>query len=203
MRTAVVAAVVVVPPLLLAAASLVHPGALTAGTAARWRDLHVALLPVFPLLGLAPWLVARRAGRALSWLTAGLGYTYAAFYTALDVLAGIGAGTLRARVGDTPAIGALFTEANDLAAVGVWSLLAATVAAAVVALRRGGAALPGAVLVVVAATVFLDSHIFWPRGGLAMLALATGWALILWATRSTAPLAAGRGEPSHDAVPAR
>lgn len=164
----------------------------------------MALLPVFPLLGLAPWLVARHAGRALSWLTALLGYTYAVFYTALDVLAGIGTGAVRDRVGDTPAIAVLFVQANDLATVGVWSLLVATVTAAVVALRRGGAAaLPGAALVIAGATVFLDSHIYWPRGGLAMLALAAGWALIAWATRFGRPARPGRGGLSRGGVAAR
>lgn len=176
-------AVVAVPPLVLAAAGLTHPGSLTAESADTWRDLHIGLLPVFPLLALAPWLVARRGGRAPSWITAVLGYAYAAFYTALDVLAGIGAGTVRDRVGETAAIGALFSEGNELAEYGVWAFLAATVVAAFAAVRQGGAAAgPGAVLVVLGATLFLDSHIYWPRGGLAMLALAAGWAAIVWAT---------------------
>jgi hypothetical protein len=82
------------PPLVLAGAGLAHPMHLTADTAGRWRDLHVLLLPIFPLLGLGPWLVIRRENPVLGTVAAILGYGYAVFYTALDVLAGIGAGSL-------------------------------------------------------------------------------------------------------------
>lgn len=169
---------VVVPPLVLAAAGLAHPMTLTDDTASMWRGMHLALLPVFPLLGFAPWLVVRRDQPALAPVAAVLGYVYAVFYTALDVLAGIGAGALW-QAGATAQAPVLFRNGNDLAWYGVWAFLAATVLAVVVALRRHGrAALPGALVVLGAAVSFLDSHIYWPRGVLTMLALAVGWAAL-------------------------
>ncbi|MFI6781091.1 hypothetical protein [Micromonospora sp. NPDC050276] len=71
---------------------LTHPMLLTPASAEHWWDLHVWLLPVFPLLALGPWLTVRVAagGRALLVAVAVLGYAYAVCYTALDVLAGVG-----------------------------------------------------------------------------------------------------------------
>lgn len=183
-RAGRLAAAVALPPLALAAAGLVHPVYLTDASAMRWHDLHVLLLPVFPLLALGPWLIARRHGRVLGWATGVLGYVYATFYSALDVLAGIGSGALQERrLGGTFA---LFAQGDDLARVGTWAYLAATaltVAAAARTTRRGGPAtvistLVGAVLVLAGAWTFRTSHIFWPRGVLAMLALAAGWAAL-------------------------
>jgi hypothetical protein len=190
-RRLVVVALAGLPPLALAVAGITHPGSLTPATAGYWRDLHVALLPVFPLLGLAPWLLVRDRGAALRWVTGLLGYTFAAFYGALDVLAGIGAGAEESnRAGDL-AIGTLFHQADLLARVGVRAYLAATVLAAATAI---GAAKParlrvvagaGAVLTVSAAVSFQHSHIFWPRGVVTMLGLAAGWVCLAWAL--TAP----------------
>lgn len=170
--------VLVAPPVVLAAAGLAHPSHLTTGTADSWRNLHVLLLPVFPLLGLGPWLVLRREGLVLGRVAAVLGYGYAVFYTALDVLAGIGAGALQqAGVGGGRSV--LFAQADDLVRYGVWAYFGATVLAAAVMLRRVGvAAAPGAVLTMGGAWSFLDSHIFWPRGVVTMFALAAGWAAL-------------------------
>lgn len=180
--------VVAGPPLLLAALGAVHPAALTDDTAAAWQGLHLLLLPVFPLLALAPWLLTRDEHPALRWAVVVLGYVYAAFYTALDVLAGIGAGALqRAGAGEQTAI--LFAHGNDLSTYGVWAYLAATSLAVVTAVRRARlAALPGAVLTLAAAWLFLSSHIYWPLGGLTMVAMALGWAALASAVhRSAAP----------------
>ena len=166
------------PPLLLAGLGLAHPAHLTGGTADAWKDLHVVLLPVFPLLALAPWLLTRGEHRAVRWAAIGLGYAYAVLYTALDVLAGIGAGVLQ-QAGAVDQKRFLFAEGNDLADFGVWAYLLAASLAAAVALRRSRlAALPGAVLVVAGAVSFLDSHVYWPRGGLTMVVLAVGWAAL-------------------------
>ena len=178
------------PPLLLAGLGLAHPAHLTGGTADAWKDLHVVLLPVFPLLALAPWLLTRGEHRAVRWAAIGLGYAYAVLYTALDVLAGIGAGALQ-QAGAVDQKRFLFAEGNDLADFGVWAYLLSASLAAAVALRRSRlAALPGAVLVVAGAVSFLDSHVYWPRGGLTMVVLAVGWA----ALAVTAP-----GPSSHKA----
>jgi hypothetical protein len=66
------AVAVVLPALFTLIIGLTHPVSLTAGTAEWWRDLHIVLLPVFPLIGAAPWLVARRTALPWRWL-AGLG----------------------------------------------------------------------------------------------------------------------------------
>ena len=166
------------PPLLLAGLGLPHPAHLTDGTADTWKNLHIILLPVFPLLALGPWLLTRGEHRAIRWAAIALGYTYAAFYTALDVLAGIGAGALQ-QAGAVDQKRFLYAEGNDLAEYGVYAYLLAAVLAAVVALRRARlAALPGAVLVIAGAVSFLDSHVYWPRGGLTMVVLAIGWAAL-------------------------
>ena len=163
------------PPLLLAALGLAHPAHLTASTADTWKNLHIVLLPVFPLLALAPWLLTRGEHRAVRWSAIALGYTFAALYTALDVLAGIGAGALQ-QAGAVDQKRFLYAEGNALADYGVWAYLLATVLTAAVALRSARlAALPGAILVVAGAIAFLDSHIYWPRGGLTMVVLAIGW----------------------------
>src|SRR6186713_1678765 len=83
------------PPLLLAGLGLAHPMDLTADSAGRWRDLHTVLLPIFPLLALGPWLIVRAEHWSVRWLVGLLGFVYAVFYTALDVLAGIAAGALK------------------------------------------------------------------------------------------------------------
>lgn len=175
-------AVVALPALLLAGVGVTHPQDLTDGTAGSWRNLHVLLLPVFPLLALAPWLVTRLHNPVLGWIAALLGYVYAACYTALDVLAGIGAGALQAENGGGGKL-VLFAQGNGLADYGVWAYLLATVLASAVALRAAGlAAVPGSVLVLLGALLFLDNHIYWPEGVLSMLALALGWAGLAWVT---------------------
>ena len=194
---------VLVPPLVLAGFGLSHPSTLDAGSAPWWRDLHIVLLPVFPLLALGPWLVARALRRpALTWVVAALGYVYAAFYTALDVLAGIGAGAVRDD-GFTEPLGSLFDQGNALARVGVDAYLAAALLAAGAAVLtvRGAARAPavaGAVLVVYGAVEFLSRHIYWPRGVLSMLALAAGWGLLAWAAYR--PAAAPAGVPASAAA---
>lgn len=170
---------VALPPLVLAAVGVTHPMHLTAASAEYWRDLHVAILPVFPLLGFAPWLVVRGGSALLSWIVGILGFVYAAFYTALDVLAGIGAGGLK--IDDMGmATGTLYGLGNHLGFVGSVALIVAAVIAGVAAVRRAGlSALPGAVLVVVGAYLFLLDHIYFPVGVLGQLCLAVGWVLVL------------------------
>jgi len=168
----------VVPPLVLAGIGLVHPMELSAATAEMWRDMHIVLLPLFPLLALGPWLVVRRSAPRLAWITALLGYVYAAFYSALDVLAGIGAGGLQ--LGGYDGVGTLYRLGDALALPGTIALLLASLLASVVAIRRDGwVAAIGGVLVVVASVSYLTSHIFAPRGVLTMVAFAVGWAVLL------------------------
>ena len=79
-------------PLLIAAVGLTHPPRLTFESAHHWQMMHTVLLPVFPLLALGPWLVARRSSRIGGVVVGVLAFVYACFYTSLDVIAGIAAG---------------------------------------------------------------------------------------------------------------
>jgi hypothetical protein len=178
-RVVLLALAVAVPPLVLALVGLTHPTDLDAGSAVYWRDLHIGILPVFPLLGFAPWIVVRGHARWLSWTAGALGFVYAAFYTSLDVLAGIGAGGL-AHAGMHESTGVVFGLADALGLVGSVAFVAACVLAGVFALRmRGLAALPGALLVAAGSLLFLYRHIFFPVGVAGQLCLAVGWVLLV------------------------
>lgn len=177
---------VAVPPLILAGVGVTHPTNLTAGSAEYWRDLHIAILPIFPLLGFAPWLLVRGRNR---WLTIGVGvlaFVYAAFYTGLDVLAGIGAGGLK--LDDMGmATGTVFTLGRNLGAIGAISFIAACLIAGIVAIRSAGpSAIPGAVLVLAGSALLYREHIYFPYGVLGQLCLAVGWVLIVLTRRERA-----------------
>lgn len=183
MRTLRTVVLATAPPLFLAVAGLAHPRHLTASTAAQWTALHVALLPAFPLLalGLLVPLWGRPAGDLDGALTvvawAGcLGY--AAYYSGLDAVAGVSAGTVAGH-GAQEAVGWLFSTGDELGRAGVYALTVAALATGAVLLRRHGVrVLPGAVVVLGACWSFLDSHIFWPRGVFTMLAFAVGFGLL-------------------------
>jgi hypothetical protein len=164
-------------PVAIGLVGLTHPAHLTYDDALHWRNLHVALLLLFPLLALAPWLVTRSLTRPYAWVAAALGFVYACFYTALDVLAGIGAGGLKHD--HRNGLATVFGLASDLGQVGSIALIGATALACGCALRSVGArAVPGTVLVLLGSYGFMERHIYWPGGVLSMFAIATGWAAI-------------------------
>jgi len=171
----------------LAGLGLTHPQDLTATSAPWWTTLHVLLLPLFPLLAVSLWLLLRGVPGPVAWVARIAAYGYAGFYTALDVLAGIGAGELtqlnaeRGLPGNTVEVDRLFAVGNDLGEIGVWCFGIACVAAALAAVGRlGRRALPGAVVLVAGAVVFVTGgvHIYWPWGVGTMLALAVGLGLL-------------------------
>jgi hypothetical protein len=87
---------------------------------------------------------------------------------------------------DAVEVDRLFAVGNDLGDIGVWCFgvaCAATVLAVVG--RVGRRALPGAVVLVAAAVVFVAGgvHIYWPWGVGTMLALAVGLGLLAAALR--------------------
>lgn len=171
---------VALPALLLAAIGTTHPMFLNDRTAVYWRNLHIVLLPLFPLLGLAPWLLARHYGPLFGWLTGVLGFLYAMFYSALDVLSGIGAGGLQL-AGLGASTSPIFALGRELGLVGSLAFGIATLIAASLVLRQARlAAIPGAVLAIGGAVLFYRGHIYWPVGVLAMLVLAAGWLALLW-----------------------
>lgn len=178
-------AAVTLPPLVTAAVGLTHPPTLTVEAAHHWQMMHTILLPVFPLLALGPWLVARRSSRVAGVVAGVLAFVYACFYTSLDVIAGIAAGAVKHDGG--VGLGTLFRVAGDLGAVGSYAYLAASAVAIVAAARDLGIVrtAPGAVLVAVGAVMFWQEHVYRPWGVLAMVLLAAGWGrLALGAGRS-------------------
>jgi len=194
-RRALTALAVGVPPLVLAAVGVTHPSELNAASAQYWRDLHIGILAVFPLLGFAPWLIVRGHRLWLSWAAGVLGFLYAAFYSALDILAGIGSGGLE-HAGHHDAIGVTFALGDGIGLVGSVAYLAACLLAGGFALRmRGLRALPPVLLIVAGSLLFLAEHIFFPLGVLGQLALAAGWVWLallgLRAVATTAPADGG------------
>ncbi|MEJ7635834.1 hypothetical protein [Aeromicrobium sp.] len=172
----------IVPPVLIALVGIAHPARLTFEDAILWRNLHVVLLPLFPLVALGPWLVTRSIDRAWGRVSLLLGFVYACFYSALDVLAGIGAGGLKdAREGG---LGVVFGLAGDLGQVGSVALIGANALACGCVLRIVGAkGAPGTVLLLAGSYGFMEEHVYWPGGVLSMLAIAAGWAALLIALR--------------------
>ncbi|MFC8193801.1 hypothetical protein ACFWBR_28820 [Streptomyces sp. NPDC060006] len=190
-------ALVTAAPLVLAAAGIVHPHGLSRSTATDWAHLHIALLPVFPLLTvglLVPLWHRPRPGLAgfatvVAWAGA---FVYAAFYTGLDAVAGIAAGTAVEHVGTTASLGPvkrpLYDTGEALGQAGAYALIGAITATAVALLPKHGARiLPGTAVLLTAGWSFVDSHIFWPRGVWTMLGFALGFALLAWGTAVERP----------------
>lgn len=182
------------PGVVLAGVGLSHPHDLAPATAGHWITMHVGLVPIFPLLGLALLIPVWSSPRWSSprWariLLAALIFLYVVYYGALDAVAGIGAGIavqrLQAR-GDVDRW--LLDVGNSLGWVGSIAFLAAAllVAGLVFQRVRGPALIPGVILVG-AAVSYLNSHIYAPRGVITVLliGLATGW--LTWVARTPEP----------------
>lgn len=166
------------PPILIGLVGTTHPAHLTADAAPYWRDLHVVLLPLFPLLAVGPWLLARSVDPFYGRITLVLGYVYACFYSALDILAGIAAGGLKAD--QEGGLRTVFRLASDLGQVGSIAYIGATAAAAGCVIRLVGLrALPGAIVALGGAYGFMQDHVYWPAGVVSMAAIAAGWAWML------------------------
>lgn len=173
---------VALPGVVLAGIGMVHPHHLTADTAKWWSDLHIILLPMFPLLGVAQWVLLSGAARPLKWVGRLAAFGYAAFYTGLDAVAGIAAGAVvHVLHGRGPADKAVFATGEWLGDVGAWCFLAATLTIVFARARGAGVmAAVGAASLVAGSVLFLDSHIFFPVGVSAMVLLAAGMALLSW-----------------------
>ena len=172
------------PALSLGVAGLFHPAHLTAATAQTWWALHVPGLFVFPLVGVAFMALVRGRRDAVAVAVVVLSFGYAAAYTALDVLSGIGAGYVTDRLGPgvprPEAVTLLFRLGDPFGLVGAVALLLATLLLAADALWRWrGAAIPSLLLVPGAGLVW-EFHIFAPNGVLGMLLLAAGTGWLAW-----------------------
>ncbi len=197
MRTrAAVAVGLALPGLSLAVAGLFHPHGLHYPTSQRWLVLHLLGLVVFPLVGVALVVLVRGRGDTLSWLVRLAAYVYAVFYSALDVLGGIGAAYVVREAGPgvpRPDVVPVLYEIGDaLGSIGSFALIACGLALTVDQVRSYGlagvpvlAAVPGAWLV-------HTDHIFAPSGviGMALVGAATGVAAwnsqeIRWSSTAT------------------
>ncbi|MBF4162809.1 hypothetical protein [Nocardioides acrostichi] len=170
------------PGVTLAAAGLFHPHHLTYDTSWRWFALHVPGLLVFPLVGAALAALVSHRQDPIAWIVRLAAYVYATFYTALDVISGIGAGWVTHQLGpDVPrpeAVSQMFRIGTPLGRVGEWALLVAVLAIVVdLAVKRRIEALAGVLLVPGAWCVHLD-HIFSPTGVTGMVLLGVGTALV-------------------------
>ena len=173
----------VLPPVIIGVLGIAHPPHLTQDASLLWRNLHVVLLPILPLLAWGPWLVAKSIDERWGWIAFVLGWVYASFYTALDVLAGIGAGGLKHE--GEGGLGVLFSLAGSLGEIGSIAFIGASaVAAGCVSRIAGWKALPGSVIVLAGAFGFRAEHVYWPGGVLSMFALAIGWTLLIGAART-------------------
>jgi hypothetical protein len=186
------------PGLVLAGFGAVHPSGLNADNAHWWANLHILLLPVFPLLAAAQWHLLTPAHPAVRWAGRLATFGFAAFYTGLDAVAGIAAGTVTdTQHGYSPAVGQLFAVGDMLGYIGAWGFLVASVLiVAGIAPRAGWRVAPGAVVMLLASVSFLDSHIFWPRGVYTMVGVAAGMFLLSYHGK---PLPAPGGEPRASA----
>lgn len=177
------------PGVLLGVVGATHPPGLNPETAQHWYLMHVAGVLVFPLVGVAlAWLVRGRrdllaVGVVLS------AYVYATFYTALDVISGIGNGYVTDQLGADAvprpaAISLAFRIGTMLGDVGAWSLFLGAVLLTIDMVRRqavGVSVVLPAVLLLLGSWFLRDEHIFWPWGVLSCFAigLGTGWLGIL------------------------
>lgn len=184
-------------PLILAALGMTHPTSLNGDTASWWHHLHLILIPLFPLLGVNLWWLLAGFAGPLPWLARIAAFIFIGFYGALDLLAGVAVGLIRDRATreGRPELLAvepwLFSAGNALAEVGVWAfLLGCLIASGLLLARVGRPALPGAVLLCIAAVLFLRSHIYFPVGVATTLLLAVGFGLLQWARLRQPPPAA-------------
>jgi uncharacterized membrane protein YGL010W len=175
---------VALPPLALAIIGVTHPQHLTMASALYWRNLHIITLPIFPLLGFAPWLIVRfRQNLVLSWASGILGFIFAVFYTGLDVLAGIGAGGLKLDSMGM-ATSTVFGLGDSLGRIGAIALIVAVLLAGIVSiLSAGGWAIPGSASVLAGSILLWRNHIFYPFGVLGQVLLAAGWVALVLALR--------------------
>lgn len=179
------ALLVALPGLGLAAVGAwVHPTFLDPTTARAWWTVHVYLVPVFPLISLALWLLLRGVGGPVAAAARIAAYGFATLYTALDVLSGIGAG-LVVEAGAGELAGRMFSVGDPLGHAGAWLLMGSAVLTGLALLPRDGIrVLPGAAVLALACVPFRTAHIFHPEGVYAMLGVAAGCALIAVARRA-------------------
>ncbi|MGW4208076.1 hypothetical protein ACWEIJ_08805 [Lentzea sp. NPDC004789] len=182
MRTLLVA----LPGLVLAGIGLTHPHHLDASTAQWWQNMHIILAAIFPLLGAAQWVLLADSPKYVRYPARVAAFGFVVYYGALDALAGIGGGAMTiANNGRSDADAPIFKIGNQLGTFGAWCFFAASIAIAVCALLKHRLkAIPGAVFLLVGSFLFLDSHIYWPKGVIACTCIALGMAATSYVSAS-------------------
>lgn len=177
----VLSVVLALPALSLAGAGFFHPHGLSYETSYQWSTLHFPGLLAFPLVGASlAWLVRGR-NDPLAWVIRLAAVTYAAFYSALDVINGIAAGYVTNRLGpDVPRpdeIRYLFDIGRPLGDIGEWGLIACCIAVAVDQVIRHRLLGAPALALVLGAWFVRGDHIFTPIGvvGMALIGVVSGY----------------------------
>lgn len=174
-------AAVTMPGLVLAGFGLTHPTQLTDESAEWWTTLHIVLVPLFPLLGVAVWVLLRRDHTAIGWAGRVAAIIYAVFYGALDAISGIAAGTVTHAGGATHGVNELFGTGGTFGRIGALAFVVAVVCVLGSSWRSGLRAIPfwlAAAVALGSAGVFTLRHIYAPLGVAAMLGLALSFAAI-------------------------
>lgn len=173
--------ILALPALVLAVAGFFHPHHLSYDTSTQWWVLHLPGLLVFPLVGAALAALVRGRSDTLAWVVRLAAYTYATFYTALDVINGIAAGYVTHAIGPgvprSAEIQALFDIGRPIGDVGEWALLATCLAVVVDQVARHRVSALPALVVLPGAWLVRSDHIFSPMGvlGMTLIGLATGY----------------------------
>jgi hypothetical protein len=168
----------------------------------RWEIVHVGTMIFIPLMAVAVYLLIRGIESTAAWVSRIALALFALFYTAWEVLLGIGLGVVVDQVNDLPeadrAVGAELVEGYDDNALigdpGVFTVLGGlgwvvAVLAAAIALRRVGAPLSAAVCLGLSSIVTAHPPPFGPLG-LAFFIAAVTIMIRAQAGPSTAPAVA-------------
>jgi hypothetical protein len=182
-RQWLVVAAVGVPPLVLAGLGLVHPPLLTVETAAWFTALHYLLMPLFALLGVVVWVLLRNDRSAVGWAGRVAAVAYVVFYTGLDSVSGIGAGTAVLAGADpkSEVVVSMFEAGRPLGVAGAYALFVAIIlvlASQWRAGQRGWLFYGVSVVALVSGYLFTSGHIYWPKGVVAMLGLALSLSVV-------------------------
>jgi hypothetical protein len=182
-HSTVALAAVAVPALVLSAVGLSHPRLLNAETADWWATMHLLLVPLFPLLGVSVWVLLRDDKTPVGWAGRVAAIAYVVFYGGLDAVSGIAAGTV-VRAGaapDSDVVTSLFAAGRGLGIIGGYAFFVAVILVLGSAWRRGARGLrlyAAAPVLLAAGFLFTSSHIYWPKGGVTMIAFAVGFVLV-------------------------
>jgi hypothetical protein len=199
-RRWVAVAAVAVPGLVLGGIGFSHPTLLTAQSADWWATMHIVLVPLFPLLAVAVWVLLRDDRTAVGWGGRVAALVYVPFYLALDCISGIAAGTVTQAGADpkSEVVASLFATGRPLGYIGSYAFFVAVILVLASAWRSGSRGwmffVAGAVALV-SAYLFTTSHIYFPKGVIAMLGLALSFA-VLEAIRRSQPAADREPTPS-------